>query len=184
MNKKITTCITITIMLVLTILGREDISISSNTKTVETNVKSVNCSYTTKIKKTKQKKFKASKNEIRYLSALVYAEAGIEPYNGKIAVANAVINRVRSKQYPSTIYKVIKQRGQFGPYWNGALRRELRNYDNGKYKRGSRKSAYTAVKKALSGTSVIGRRCSFNSASYEIRRPHKNALRIKGHLFW
>ena len=52
----------------------------------------------------------------RYLLAnLIYCEAGGEPYDGQLAVASVVINRVRSSVYPNTVVGVIYQNKQFSP---------------------------------------------------------------------
>ena len=46
-------------------------------------------------------------DDTRLLAALIYCEAGIETYNGKLAVGAVVMNRVRSAAYPNTISGVI-----------------------------------------------------------------------------
>lgn len=58
------------------------------------------------------------------LERLVEAEAGGEPYEGKLAVATVVINRVKSNQFPNTIHGVIYQKNQFSPVENGAINRK------------------------------------------------------------
>ncbi len=63
-------------------------------------------------------------DEIYWLSRIINAEAGGEPLQGKIAVGNVILNRVRSAQFPNTIYSVIfdKRFGvQFSPTANGAI---------------------------------------------------------------
>ncbi|MEO2076363.1 MAG: cell wall hydrolase [Bacillus sp. (in: firmicutes)] len=62
-----------------------------------------------------------SKNEIDLLARLVRAEAEIEPYQGKLAVACVVLNRVESDAFPNTIKDVIYQKGQFQPVSNGEI---------------------------------------------------------------
>ncbi|ADY54683.1 cell wall hydrolase SleB [Syntrophobotulus glycolicus DSM 8271] len=51
--------------------------------------------------------------DLYLLAQLVHAEAGGEPLGGQIAVANVVMNRVKSDQFPGTIAEVIYQPGQF-----------------------------------------------------------------------
>lgn len=63
-------------------------------------------------------------NDIYWLSRIINAEAGGEPFNGKIAVGNVVLNRVRSPLYPNTIYGVIFDRKygtQFSPVSYGTI---------------------------------------------------------------
>ncbi|HWO95902.1 MAG TPA: cell wall hydrolase [Bacillus sp. (in: firmicutes)] len=60
------------------------------------------------------------------LSRLVEAEAKGEPYQGKVAVAMVVLNRVASPEFPNSIHDVIYQQlenggYQFTPVGNGAI---------------------------------------------------------------
>lgn len=43
----------------------------------------------------------------------IYYEAGIEPFRGKVAVAEVTLNRVRDPRYPKTICGVVYQHKQF-----------------------------------------------------------------------
>lgn len=54
-------------------------------------------------------------NDLKYMAAIIYCEAGNQCYAGKIAVGCVVMNRVKSSSFPNTVLKVIKQRGQFSP---------------------------------------------------------------------
>lgn len=49
------------------------------------------------------------------LVRLVYAEARGESFEGQIAVAAVVLNRVKSRSFPNTVWDVIYQPGQFVP---------------------------------------------------------------------
>lgn len=65
-------------------------------------------------------------DEVYWLSRIINAEAGGEPFDGKIAVGNVVLNRVESSQYPNTIYGVIFDRRygtQFSPVSFGTIYR-------------------------------------------------------------
>ncbi|WP_342043560.1 cell wall hydrolase [Bacillus sp. OTU2372] len=62
-----------------------------------------------------------SENELDLLARLVRAEAESEPYQGKVAVACVVLNRVASSSFPNSIKEVIYQRGQFQPVRNGEI---------------------------------------------------------------
>jgi N-acetylmuramoyl-L-alanine amidase len=69
-----------------------------------------------------------SQAEIDLISRLVNAEAGGEPYLGKVAVANVVLNRVKSKDFPNTVHGVIyemygsnKTIPAFSPVANGSI---------------------------------------------------------------
>jgi spore germination cell wall hydrolase CwlJ-like protein len=51
--------------------------------------------------------------EIHCLALNVYHEARSEPDEGKFAVAQVTLNRVRSHRYPDSVCKVVWQRAQF-----------------------------------------------------------------------
>lgn len=59
--------------------------------------------------------------EEELLAAIIYCEAGIEPYDGKVAVGTVVLNRVNSQFFPNTITDVIYERNQFSPVASGRL---------------------------------------------------------------
>jgi hypothetical protein len=54
-----------------------------------------------------------SESDYELLSRLVTAEASGEPFEGQVAVAAVVLNRVASSKFPNTIREVIYQDGQF-----------------------------------------------------------------------
>ncbi len=63
-------------------------------------------------------------DDVYWLSRIIHAEAGGEPFEGKIAVGNVVLNRVASKSYPNTVYGVIfdrKHGTQFSPVAYGTI---------------------------------------------------------------
>lgn len=62
-----------------------------------------------------------SEKEKDLLARLVTAEAKGEPYKGKVAVAEVVLNRVESEQFPNSIHQVIYQDKQFEPVENGMI---------------------------------------------------------------
>lgn len=62
-----------------------------------------------------------SEEDYQVLLRIVQAEAGICDDKGKILVANVILNRVRSKEFPDTIKSVVYQRSQFSPVSNGSI---------------------------------------------------------------
>lgn len=63
-------------------------------------------------------------DEVYWLSRIIQAESRGEILTGKIAVGNVVLNRVRDKRFPNTIYGVIFDRScgiQFSPTANGSI---------------------------------------------------------------
>ena len=80
-------------------------------------------------KKVEEQKAKAAEFEAakKLLAALIFCEAGNQPYKGQVAVGAVVMNRIASGKYPNTLKAVIYQKGQFGPARTGKLDRVLRN---------------------------------------------------------
>lgn len=59
-----------------------------------------------------------------WLSRIINAESGNQPLEGKIAVGNVVMNRVRDPRFPNTLYDVLFQKNQFTPAASGSIYRE------------------------------------------------------------
>ncbi|MFE8697908.1 cell wall hydrolase [Cytobacillus sp. FJAT-53684] len=62
-----------------------------------------------------------TKSEQDLLARLVHAEAKGEPYEGKVAVAQVILNRVKDDRFPDTIKGVIYEKRQFQPVDNGSI---------------------------------------------------------------
>lgn len=87
--------------------------------------------------------------EKELLAALIFCEAGNQPYEGQVAVGAVVMNRVNSGQFPDTITDVIYQSGQFTPAMTGWLDSVLASD-------GYTDSAMQAAADALAGSNPIG----------------------------
>ena len=94
--------------------------------------------------------------DVKLLAALIYCEAGNQPYNGKVAVGAVVLNRIESKRFPNSLEGVIYQRGQFTPAMTGKLARVLRS---GKIP----SSCYEAAEDALNGADPVNGALFFNT---------------------
>lgn len=90
-----------------------------------------------------------SPSEQELLAALIFCEAGNQPYEGQVAVGAVVMNRVRSNIYPNSVSEVIYQSGQFSPAMTGWLDSILAS---GSYT----DSAMQAAADALAGSNPIG----------------------------
>ena len=112
---------------------------------------------TTTTSTTQNTSLAASADEETLLAALVQCEAGGQGVQCMTAVGAVVVNRVRSGSYPSSIYNVIYQRGQFGPASSGRLESRLAS--------GVSSSARQAARAALSGSDPTGGAKSFKRAS-------------------
>lgn len=90
----------------------------------------------------------AGAGEQAMLAAIVECEAGGESYEGQLAVASVIINRVRSGSFPNTVAGVIYQGGQFSPVASGRFAIVL--------SRGAGASSQKAAAEALSGNTNVG----------------------------
>ncbi len=62
--------------------------------------------------------------DIHWLSHIITSEAGIEPMEGKIGVGNVVMNRVKSAEFPDTVFGVVydyEHTIQFEPVSRGTI---------------------------------------------------------------
>ena len=98
----------------------------------------------------------------RLLAALIFREAGNQPYEGQVAVGAVVLNRVNSGVYPGSIREVIYQSGQFGPAMTGWLDQVLAN---GSYTQ----TAMQAAADAMAGSDPVEGCLSFGNGNYGIR---------------
>ncbi|MCI8955404.1 MAG: hypothetical protein HFG29_00265 [Eubacterium sp.] len=88
-----------------------------------------------------------NKSELKLMSSIIYSEANGECFAGKKAVGIVIMNRIKSKSFPSSLSGVIYQPYQFGPVRNGSLNRSLSLYDSGKMN----KDCISAAKLTLNG---------------------------------
>lgn len=66
----------------------------------------------------------ADEDAVYWLSKIIEAEASGEPFSGKVAVGEVILNRVKSEDFPNTIWEVIfdnKFGIQFEPVANGSI---------------------------------------------------------------
>ncbi len=147
-----------------------------------------------KAKKARTKKARAKKKsrsnysraDLRLMSSIINCEAGIEPYQGKLAVGIVVMNRIKSKSFPNTLRGVIYQRGQFSPVRNGSLNRRLSEYDSGRTKSKQWKTCIKAAKKVLTGKRTIlyrGREKNMNNFYFFSVGLRNARMSLGGHKF-
>lgn len=111
-----------------------------------------------------------SVSDVTLLAALIQAEAGTQPYEGKLAVGAVVMNRVRSGGYPNTILGVITQPSQFPPATNGTVA--------GIVARGPSQSCMQAAQAAVNGQTNVGGALHFG------RVGKAAGVVIGGHVFY
>ncbi len=124
----------------------------------------------------------SKEDQIKLLACIIYCEAGYDNYNGKLAVANVILNRVKSSRYPNTVKAVVYQKNQFSPVTSGRLQTQLKNYSS--YCSRVQKECIQAAKDALAGNNNVGNRTSFRSARLVSVEDRPDAIQIGAHVFW
>lgn len=84
-------------------------------------------------------------SEIEMLERIVQAEAGGSGYDGMLAVANVVLNRVKYERFPNTVTEVIFANRQFTPVSDGRY-----------YTVTVSETAKQVVEDALNGARILG----------------------------
>ncbi len=110
-----------------------------------------------------------SSSDLELLAALIYCEAGNQPYEGQVAVGAVVMNRIASGSFPNTVSDVIYQSGQFTPAYSGALASALAN--------GSGSGYLDAASAAMAGQDPTGGALYFNTS-------HGSGVLIGAHWFY
>ncbi|MCM3141207.1 cell wall hydrolase [Brevibacillus sp. MER 51] len=87
--------------------------------------KSVQVSRDSRPKVVRNGKVKVSERDMELLARLVYAEGRGEPYEGQVAIAAVVLNRVASDDFPNTVREVIYAPNAFSPVHDGNLTHKL-----------------------------------------------------------
>lgn len=68
-------------------------------------------------------------DERYWLEKLVEAESAGESFEGKLAVATVIANRVELKEFPNTVMGVIRAPKQFSPFMDGSINRRIPSAD-------------------------------------------------------
>lgn len=113
--------------------------------------------------------------DIALMARLVFAEARGEPFEGQVAVAAVLLNRLEHPDFPDTVQGVIYQPRQFEPVANGTINQIPNN------------SAYLAVMQAREGADLTQGSVFFwnprkvSASSWVWTQPVK--LQIGDHVF-
>lgn len=86
-----------------------------------------------------------SQQRLDILAKIIEAEARGESMEGKVAVGNVILNRVKSDEFPSTIRGVVFQENQFTPIKNGVFQKTL-----------PKKESIEAARRVIKGENIVG----------------------------
>ncbi|MCI8549096.1 MAG: hypothetical protein HFI68_00630 [Lachnospiraceae bacterium] len=111
-------------------------------------------------------------SDLELLAAMIYREANMEPWDGKVAVGNVVMNRIASGRYPNSMIGVLSQPYQFTPWDGPKYRAALQNGVNDECTR--------AAQVAMNGSeNYIGDLLHFRTI-----RPGYEGITIGSHVFY
>lgn len=118
-----------------------------------------------------------TQDDVFLMAQIVYAESRSEPYEGKVAVASVILNRVKHPGFPKSVEGVIKQKGAFSCLKNG----EINVIPD--------KTSYNAVLDALKGNDPTNRAVFFYnpkiSTSTWMKNINKSNVKpIGNHVFF
>ncbi|MBQ8412210.1 MAG: cell wall hydrolase [Lachnospiraceae bacterium] len=114
--------------------------------------------------------------EVNLVASIVMLESGGESYEGKLAVANVIFNRLQAGYWGSTVSDVIYSPYQFSTATSSSLDYYLKN--------GAPSSCVQAVRDAMSGTNNIGNFMSFRASYAAYPESYDSYTVIGNHVFF
>ena len=120
--------------------------------------------------------FQLTEEEINLIAAVVSLEAGGESYDGKLAVANVVLNRLESGKYGSSVSAIVYAPSQFTVVNKPAFQTVLAN--------GADESSVQAVKDACAGNNNVGACIGFKPTWNVDTSSLSYYIQIGNHIFF
>lgn len=124
----------------------------------------------------------ASDEEVWLLACIIDWEAGSESYEGKLAVANVVLNRVKSGKWGNSITSVIYAPKQFSGVSDGNGNPSAKFA--ARLSSGPNQACIQAAKEALSGVNNVGNYTFFRSLSIANYSSYDSYMIIGSHCFY
>lgn len=132
------------------------------------------------VPETTRKPMTMTEDELYLFATVIYTESGDQGYNGMLAVANVILNRMEDGHWGKTLEEVLFSPGQFA-----GARQELIDRAQA---RGIPKACYTVAKDALSGRNNIGDFLFFRTTDSAMRvsdyLTYTKFYIIKDHVFY
>lgn len=111
-------------------------------------------------------------DDLTLMAAIIYCEAGAEPYETQLAVGAVIVNRMHSDRFGGTLFEVLSRPGQFTPYRTGKLAKAVAESK-------AKPSCYDAARAALAGEDNTNGCLFFNDYNGT-----KEGIRYGGMVFW
>jgi len=132
------------------------------------------------VPETTRKPMTMTEDELYLFATVIYTESGDQGYNGMLAVANVILNRMENGHWGTSLEDVLFSPGQFA-----GARQELIDRAQA---RGIPDSCFTAAKDALSGRNNIGDFLFFRTTDSAMRvsdyLTYTEFYIIKDHVFY
>lgn len=128
------------------------------------------------IAETKRNPISMTEDEIFLFASVIYTEAANQQYEGMLAVANVILNRLESKRWGANLEEVLYAPGQFA----GAQKSLLEIA----WKRGIPDICYKAAKEALAGRNNIGNFEFFRRVKNADLSSYKEFYILEDHVFY
>ncbi len=126
---------------------------------------------------TTQAPVQASSSDLYMVAAVVYAEAGNQSYEGQLAVASVIMNRVASGKWGSTIKDVIYAPNQFSTVYTSTFQNALTT--------GGSATSLQAAQDALNGANNVPGMLSFRPTWYlDPSTLSTSYIQIGDHIFF
>lgn len=117
-----------------------------------------------------------TEEEIREMACVLTLECGNQCYEGQLAIANLIINRVLSGRWGSTVHDVLYAENQFSVVYTTAYANCMAN--------GPQESCVQAVRDAASGNNNIGSYLSYRALWSVSPSNYTDYTIIQDHLFF
>lgn len=171
--KKFTYCVTFLFLLLLLYCTKASATDSNNIDTTLFNQEDE----VVQVFNYLDQKIYITQNDIHLMAKVVYAESNCEPFEGKVAVASVILNRLKYPEFPKTIEGVVKQKGAFSCIKNGKINVM------------PDESSYKAVFQALKGEDPTGKAIFFYNPRIATSKwmkniDKKNVKTIGNHVFF
>ncbi len=121
-----------------------------------------------------------SAEDLYWMSRIIHAEAEAEPYSGKVAVGNVILNRTKTSGFPNTVKGVIFDYFEGIPQFTPVAIGTIYNTPN--------EDSVKAAKEAFAGSKPVGE-CTYffnpdKSAGNWIVKNKTYVMRIGNHAFY
>lgn len=117
-----------------------------------------------------------TEEEIREMACVLTLECGNQCYEGQLAIANLIINRILSGRWGSTVHDVLYAENQFSVVYTTAYANCMAN--------GPQESCVQAVRDAASGNNNIGSYLSYRALWSVSPSDYTDYTIIQDHLFF